>query len=1001
MCGIAGVFAYQRTAPQVAEAELLRIREAMVARGPDGAGLWMSADKRIGLAHRRLAIIDLSEAGAQPMATPDGRFQVVFNGEIYNYRELRSDLEAKGYRFRSTSDTEVLLHLFAERGREMVHVLRGMFAFAIWDDKNRRLFLARDPFGIKPLYYSDDGSTVRFASQVKALLKGGRIDAAPQPAGHVGFCLWGYVPEPFTLYKAIRSLPAGSTLWIDEQGRHEPVQYFSVTDECARAGERALQISSEEVRERLRAALLDSVRHHLIADVPVGVFLSSGLDSSTVTALASELGQGSLHTITLGFLEYKGSHDDETPLAARVAAHYGTAHQTKWVSRSDFDQHLDNLIEVMDQPSIDGVNSYFVSKVAAEAGMKVALSGLGGDELFGGYPSFGDVPRMVNALAFGQAIPGMGRAFRWVSAPILKHVTSPKYAGLLEYGGSYSGAYLLRRGLFMPWELPDIIDGEMVKEGWQELQPLIRLEETMRYIGTDRLRVSALELTWYMRNQLLRDADWAGMAHSLEIRTPLVDVELFRRLVLLMGTASPPTKLDMARVPANALPEEILERRKTGFSVPVREWLQQDDSSEGVERGLRGWALLVFAESWSTIPGNSCRGTQPNRMKLLVVGHSYVTAFAQSKYVAMKKLDRNLQIRIVIPPGIRHFSAKCAREVATGLKPEEVVSLRDMFGGSHMTYVLDPVRLALILREFCPDLIHIEEDPYSLIGVETVFIARIVCRQAKISFFIWDNLDRKPRFPLGFVKRVFSQYTLSRSSLVVCGNQEGQQLLHGPKNYRGRSLVLPQVGLNPEEYETGPCAELRKQLLGKYGEPLIGFLGRLIPEKGVILLLQALSLLQHLPWRLLIVGSGPLEEEIQKYWKTVLGDRVVSLNALPFESVPKYLRCLDIFVLPSYGTAYWKEQFGVTLAQAMMAGVACVGSSSGAIPEVLGPGGIIFQEHSIESLAKVLEGLILSKEERGRLGEKGREFAMQHYTNHVVGGSCLAAFRNVIEMGKT
>src|SRR5262249_43492073 len=193
MCGIAGIFAYHNAAPPVDGAELLRIGEAMVARGPDGAGLWISANKRVGLAHRRLAIIDLSETGAQPMATPDGRLQVVFNGEIYNYRELREELEAKGYRFRSTSDTEVLLHLYAEYGPGMVQCLRGMYAFAIWDEKNLGLFLARDPFGIKPLYYSDDGTTIRVASQVKALLKGGGIDTTPEPAGHVGFFLCGHV----------------------------------------------------------------------------------------------------------------------------------------------------------------------------------------------------------------------------------------------------------------------------------------------------------------------------------------------------------------------------------------------------------------------------------------------------------------------------------------------------------------------------------------------------------------------------------------------------------------------------------------------------------------------------------------------------------------------------------------------------------------------------------------------------------------------------------------
>src|SRR5690349_15075989 len=198
MCGIAAIFAYSENGSRVDREELLRIREAMIKRGPDGAGLWISDDQRIGLAHRRLAIIDLSDTGAQPMATANGTIRIVFNGEIYNYRELRQRLEAKGYVFHSQSDTEVLLHLYEEYGRDMVEHLRGMYAFTIWDEHKRGLFLARDPYGIKPLYYADDGTTIRVASQVKALLKSTHIDTAPEPAGHVGFYIWGNVPEPYT-----------------------------------------------------------------------------------------------------------------------------------------------------------------------------------------------------------------------------------------------------------------------------------------------------------------------------------------------------------------------------------------------------------------------------------------------------------------------------------------------------------------------------------------------------------------------------------------------------------------------------------------------------------------------------------------------------------------------------------------------------------------------------------------------------------------------------------
>lgn len=594
MCGIAGIFGYDRRSAPVDRRELLAIRDAMIHRGPDSAGLWLSEDERIGLAHRRLAIIDLSPAGAQPMASADGRLRVVFNGEIYNYRALRAELEKEGCIFRSQSDTEVLLYLYAKRGEEMVHALRGMYAFAIWDVEEKTLFLARDPFGIKPLYYADDGKCIRFASQVKALRKSPRVETAPDPAGHVGFYLWGSVPEPYTLYKGIRALPAGCTLRVSTGGLERPREFFSLPKVFAEAEAAHSRLRPDEVGEALASALRDTVRHHLVADVPVAVFLSAGLDSTTLATLANQEAATPLRTITLGFREYIGTENDETVLAEAVARQLGTVHRTRWITRADFEAERERILAAMDQPTIDGVNTYFVSQAAAEAGIKVAISGLGGDELFAGYPSFQDIPRMVRLFSPFRALPALGRMFRLVAGPLLKRFTSPKYAGLLEYGGTYSGAYLLRRGLFMPWELPQLLDADMVRDGWRELQPLVRLEETLAGIATDRFKVSALELSWYMRNQLLRDADWASMAHSLEIRVPLVDIELVRRLAPLLAV----TLLDkhcVARTLRVPLLSEVLHRRKTGFSVPVREWLILCRSRQIKARGLRGWAREVLA----------------------------------------------------------------------------------------------------------------------------------------------------------------------------------------------------------------------------------------------------------------------------------------------------------------------------------------------------------------------------------------------------------------------
>ena len=568
------------------------MREAMVTRGPDGAGLWISENRQVGLAHRRLAIIDISDAGAQPMSTSDGALRIVCNGEIYNYRELREELRAKGYRFITQSDTEVLLHLYREHGREMVHKLRGMYAFALWDSVSRGLLLARDPFGIKPLYYSDDGSTVRVASQVKALMAGGVVDASPEPAGHVGFFLWGYVPDPYTLYKAIRAVPAGTTLWIDQSGQAAPRAFFDIRKSLILAEEQAKSSPTGSMREELREALLDAVQHHLIVDVPVGLFLSSGMDSTTLAALARECGAEGLRTVTLAFDEYEGKVEDEAPFAEQVADQLGARHETRRVSRDEFESESAGFLAVMDQPTINGLNTYFVSKAAADRGLKVAISGLGGDELFE-YPSFEEIPRTVRWIKPCTLVPGLGKVFRFVSSPILKQYTSPKYAGVLEYGGTYGGAYLLRRSLFMPWELPGILGREFVQKGWEELGTLARLEETTAGISSNHLKIVALEMAWYMRNQTLRDSDWSSMAHGLEVRVPFVDICLFEKLAVYMALPNPLSKQDLSIVPKIGLPVEVITREKTGFSTPIQGWVR-DSISSGEERGYRPWARHVY-----------------------------------------------------------------------------------------------------------------------------------------------------------------------------------------------------------------------------------------------------------------------------------------------------------------------------------------------------------------------------------------------------------------------
>jgi asparagine synthase (glutamine-hydrolysing) len=589
MCGFVAIYSYSADAPLVDSDVLESISLAMARRGPDGNGVWLSNNSRVGLAHRRLAIIDLSDEAAQPMMleTPKGRLHITYNGEIYNFKQLRSDLKDAGHHFKTSSDTEVLLHLYEQYGCDMVELLRGMFAFAIWDEKRQGMLLARDGFGIKPLYYMEQDGIFTAASQVKALLAGLKTQGIPRPefdaAGHAGFFLFGNVPEPHTLYKGIKALKAGTTLWIDRNGSGQEKTFFDIAS-CLAAGP---HFSNENLGDLLR----DSVAHHFIADVPVGLFLSSGLDSATLVGLASELSGAGLNTLSLGFREFEGSANDEVPLAEAVAATYGTRQHSVRVAGKDFVKDLDDMLMAMDQPSIDGVNTYFVAKAAAARGLKVAISGLGGDEIFGGYDSFQQVPSLVGSVGRLPGIQNVGRLLRYLTLPLTAIGLPPKIPGLFEYSGSFGDAYLLRRALYMPWELGSVLGEDMAHEGLEMLKARQRLDSSQSMIGNPMAKVSALEMSWYMRNQLLRDADWAGMAHGLEIRVPFVDTTLFKALAGAIATGHSPGKQEMAATPIKALPSAVINRPKSGFFVPISDWMECDNSTRG---GLRGWAKKVY-----------------------------------------------------------------------------------------------------------------------------------------------------------------------------------------------------------------------------------------------------------------------------------------------------------------------------------------------------------------------------------------------------------------------
>jgi asparagine synthase (glutamine-hydrolysing) len=872
----------------------------MASRGPDGAGEWYSAGGHIGLAHRRLAIIDLSDHASQPMTTPDQRLAITFNGEIYNYRELRRHLTAKGHVFVSNSDTEVLLYLYREHGREMLQFLRGMYAFAVWDEEKRSLFLARDPLGIKPLYYADDGQTLRVASQVKALLAGNGIDAAPEPAGHVGFFLWGHVPEPFTLYRGIRALPAGAAMWAAEGKQPQIVTTFSVTQLLTEAEAhfantgRGTPNEEEHNHEQLAQSIRDSVCAHLVSDVPVGVFLSAGIDSTTLAGLVAEAG-GDLRTITLGFREYEGSPHDEVPPAEEVARHYGAQHSTVWVTKEDFEEELPRLLAAMDQPSIDGANTYFVARAASSCGLKVALSGVGGDELFAGYSHFKNIPRVVNTLRWTRRFRLAAKTFRIVSLPILKQLTSPKYAGIFEYGNTFEGAYLLRRGLFMPWELPEILDGEMVREGWRALQPVAQLEMTHDAIQSERLKITALELTWYLRNQLLRDADWASMAHSLEVRTPLVDWRLLSDLAPLLVNAHAPAKADLATLPQKSLPEAVRTRTKTGFSVPVREWMLATAGTH--KRGLRGWARALYRYF-----GNGKRA-------MVLMGDAY------GGHGGIAKFNRDLLGGMAAHPHYREIAAFPRVTYEPIVEPPSAKLSWHAEGlGGRTRYVIHLWRVLARDRRF--DLVvcgHINLLPLA-------WVAR-TATNAPLVLIVHGVEAWQPH------ERTLVNWLTRKADYVVAVSNTTKERFVAWSGFPAEHVFILPNCVDMNRFHPRPRNLELVTRYGLSGRKVLMTLARLANTeqyKGIDQILEIMpALIAQIPdLTYLVVGDGDDRDRLAKKAEALaLNGYVIFTGRIPEQEKVDHYNLADAFAMPGTG-----EGFGIAYLEAMACGVPTIGS---------------------------------------------------------------------------
>lgn len=563
MCGIAGILLHRERTASVQRNTLERMRGSLVHRGPDASATWISENGRAGLAHTRLSIIDLSSSGAQPMVSANGRYRIVFNGEIYNYIELRRELEDDGQLFRGTSDTEVLLELFARKGMGCLEQLDGMFAFAVYDELEHQLWFARDPLGEKPLYIARGDGFVAFSSEARALVASGVASPEPDLSGIAYLLRQGSIPSPLTHLRDVSFIAPGTWHHVDATGRWSHQQrYWAIPFVPESDAVSDPQAAVEQLRESLRLYVPRRGR----ADVPVGAFLSGGVDSAALCAVLVEAGFSNLQTFTVGLPGHPG---DETDRASAIARHLGLPHHQIPLDEVANPHWLGQAIADMDVPSIDGPNTWLVSKAVRESGMKVACSGLGGDELFHGYPSFSRVPLWYRRSAVLRRL-GTSRRIEEYIRPCIPAV--PRWSRLLEAllsGATVGALWFAKRGLYSAAELRELLTDAAYSQV-SKVDPFRRLEALgcPNDISPAR-QVSFYELSVYMHDQLLRDTDAMSMAHGLEVRSPLIARPLVEFVAKCSAAVQSPvaSKFMLRSAVAHLLPPTLLSREKLGFSL--------------------------------------------------------------------------------------------------------------------------------------------------------------------------------------------------------------------------------------------------------------------------------------------------------------------------------------------------------------------------------------------------------------------------------------------------
>ena len=555
MCRIAGII-NNTISIEVLSAQLRAMCDVQKHGGPDDEGFYIDEANAVGFGHRRLSLIDLSPGGHQPMFYDNDKLVITYNGELYNYVELKEELKYLGYRFSSTSDTEVILASFREWGTKSFRRFKGMFAFALLNAETNKVYLVRDTTGIKPLYFSTLNNNLFFASEIKAFSQVPEISASNK-TWPVYLLAYGHLPEPVTTLQHVSPLQKGCFLEYDIESKTFELELFAHFSYVEKTS------SKEDILESIRQCLQKSVRRHLLSDAPIGAFLSGGIDSSIIALLAGAEVKENLNTLSIYFGEDAYSEKKYQDLILHKLKGRHTGHK---LIRQEFADYFPSIMQAMDLPSCDGINTWFISKYAKESGLKAVLSGLGGDELFGGYPSFD----RLKATAYLQQLPNSTlRAGRYSGLKKFRRLPYLSLKGI-------KGKYLFLRGQFIPSEIARHL-GIEEEQVWRllEEQPVLPAIQHL----THKNQASWMEMNLYMQNQLLRDSDVMSMAHGVEIRVPFLDADFIKLALQISSSIKYEGSGKQLLIDAfsSILPGQIYNRPKMGFAFPFKEWLSDNE----------------------------------------------------------------------------------------------------------------------------------------------------------------------------------------------------------------------------------------------------------------------------------------------------------------------------------------------------------------------------------------------------------------------------------------